>query len=524
MERFVSEKITSEELSILDNNSEWLGIDKSLLMECAGYSLTTEIISRYQLNKNTKVVIFAGTGNNGGDGFVVARHLASQGIPVFVILLGGPDKIRTLESKSNWDVLLNLEHSVKRKIITDSKNLEKIKDFIRNDLKYRVIIDGLLGTGIQGKIREPISSCITMINALKKEDIRFNVVSIDVPSGMDPNSGKINDMAVKADLVITFHRKKAGFKSSNNSIKEVIVKPIGIPIEANIVVGRGDLLPTLKKRQKNNHKGQFGKILVIGGSKNYTGAPAYSSMTAIQFGCDLVITYVPDVISNVLRSYSPDMIVRSNHGESLNMDSFEEIKLLIDWADCILIGPGLGTESQTEKLLVNLLRILVENNKKFVLDADALKLIKDHLKIIKGSQCILTPHEGELKIMTGISLPPHDEVENRGKILHDLAKKLDVTLILKGSFDYIASKNKIKINKTGCPEMSIGGTGDVLAGLCACFLGTGNEIFQSACSAAFLNGYIGEHCKSVIGPRFTAMDMIKAINEVILKLKKKIST
>ena len=100
---------------------------------------------------------------------------------------------------------------------------------------------------------------------------------------------------------------------------------------------------------------------------------------------------------------------------------------------------------------------------------------------------------------------------------------MDVTIILKGSFDYIASKNKIKINKTGCPEMSIGGTGDVLAGLCACFLGTGNDTFQSACSAAFLNGYIGEQCKSIIGPRFTAIDMIKAINEVILGLQKTIS-
>ncbi|MHA1670947.1 MAG: NAD(P)H-hydrate dehydratase [Promethearchaeota archaeon] len=521
MERYISKKITSEELSILDNNSEWLGIDKSLLMECAGYSLTTEIINKYQLTKNTKVVIFAGTGNNGGDAFVVARHLASQRIPVFVLLLGNPDKIRTRESKSNWDVLLNLEHSIERKIIKDSKDLVKIKDYIENDMEYRVIIDGLLGTGIQGKIREPISSCITMINRLKKDDNRFNVVSIDVPSGMDPNNGKVSDMGVKADLVVTFHEKKAGFKSSNDYIKEVIVKPIGIPLEASILVGRGDLLQTLKKRQKNNHKGQFGKILIIGGSKSYTGAPAYSSLAAIHFGCDLVITYVPDLISIVLKSYSPDLIVRSTPGDWLNMDSFDEIKNLINWADSILIGPGLGNESQTKKLVINLVKTLVEKKKKFVLDADALKFIKDSLEIIKGSQCILTPHEEELKIMTGVSLPPHDEVEKREKILLALAKKLDVTLILKGPYDYIASKSKIKINKTGCPEMSIGGTGDVLAGFCACFLGTGNSVFQSACSAAFLNGYLGEHCKSIIGPRFTAMNMIDAINEVILEFQQK---
>ncbi len=522
MERFISEKITSEEISILDNNSEWLGINKILLMECAGYSLATEIINKYQLNNTAKVVIFAGTGNNGGDAFVVARHLASQCIPSLVILVGDPDKIRTKESKSNWDILLNLEYFIERKVIKDSANLIEIKDLIKNNLKNKVIIDGLLGTGIQGKIREPISSCITTINDIKKEDDRFNIVSIDIPSGMDPNSGKVSDVAVVADLVVTFHKKKLGFKSKNDYIKEVIVKPIGIPIEASIVVGRGDLLPTLKKRQMNDHKGQFGQILVIGGSKNYTGAPTYPSLTAIHFGCDLVITFVPEIISNVVRGYSPNLIIRSSPGEWLNMDSFDEIKRLINWADCILIGPGLGIESQTEKLLENVLHYLVENDKKFVLDADALKLIKNHLEIIKGSQCILTPHEGELKIMTGITLPSHEKVEDRVKILHDLAKKLDVTIIVKGHIDYIASKNKVKLNKTGCPEMAMGGTGDVLAGLCTCFVSTKNDMFQSACSATFLNGYLGEYCKSEIGPRFTTMDMIKNVNNVILKLQETI--
>jgi NAD(P)H-hydrate epimerase len=519
MERLNSEKISSEEVSILDDNAEWLGIPKSHLMECAGYSFAMEIVNKYDLDEKSKVVILCGTGNNGGDGFVIARHLSSFGMKSLVVLMGLPEKIRTREAKLNWNIISNhLTHSIQIEIINNAKEITKLKKSI-TDKKYNILIDGLLGTGIKGKIREPLSSAINMINSIKEKNATsINIISIDVPSGLDPNTGVISDKAVKADLVVTFHRNKLGMKEQTEYIKEICVKSIGIPEEASLFVGRGDLIPTLKIRTKNTHKGQFGKVLVIGGSKNYSGAPAYTSLTSINFGIDLVKTFAPQVVGDVIRGYSPNMIVRTSPGDWLNLEAFDEISEIIEWSDSIVIGPGLGLEKETEDLLVELLKKIKKEKKPLVLDADALKLVKTHLDLIKGHPVILTPHEGELNIMTGVKLPPADNIEERGKIIFNLAKKLGVTLLVKGVYDYISNGNYLKINRTGCPEMSIGGTGDVLAGLCACFNATENDTFKSACSAAFINGYVGEYCKKVVGPRFTAMDLIERINEAILEL------
>jgi len=521
MERFISDKISSEELAILDNNSEWLGIPKSHLMECAGYSFATEIMAQGLVNEKSKVAIYCGTGNNGGDGFVVARHLSSYGVKVLVILVGTPDKISTEEAKINWNIVYNnLTYSIKVDFIRDSTDAIKIEKLIEKDQNYSLIVDALLGTGISGKLREPISSTIdTMNNLTERLGDRVKIVSIDVPSGLDPDTGEIFDKAINADLVITFHKFKKGLKKTKKY--QIIEKSIGIPQEANLFVGRGDLLPNLKSRKLNTHKGEFGKVLVIGGSKNYSGAPAYASLACIHFGCDLVISYVPEVIGDVIRSYSPNMIVRTSPGKWLTTKASEELLWLMDWANAIVIGPGLGTDPTTEELLVKLLENNTSADKSLVIDADALKLVKPHLNLIKGKKVILTPHEGELKMMTDTDLAPYDKIEKRGLEVFKIAKKLDITLLAKGPFDYISNGNMLKINKTGCPEMSIGGTGDVLAGLCASFLTTGSNPYQAACSAAFLNGYLGEYCKKTIGPRFTTMDMITSINDGILSLIEK---
>ncbi len=520
MERLNSEKISSEQMAILDNNAEWLGLPKGYLMECAGYSFATEIVKRYDLNENSKVLIFCGTGNNGGDGFVVARHLSSFHVKSKVILLGNPMKIRSEEANLNWNIISNsLTYMIETSIINDSTDIVNLGILIDKERPdYKLIIDGLLGTGIRGKVREPVATAIDFINEVRTHQ-KIPVASIDVPSGLDPDTGEAADKAVKADLVITFHRNKKGMKVDNEYISEIIVKPIGIPTEAKLFLGRGDFLNALKYRKKDFHKGQFGRMLVIGGSKNYSGAPAFSSLTGIKFGLDLVITYTPQVIADVLRSYSPNMIVRSYKGDWLNMDSFEEIAWLIDWANAILIGPGMGEKPETEELLVNLLKKIKAEQKSFVLDADALKLVKNHLNLLKGQSCILTPHEGEFKIMTEIDLPPYEQIKKRGNKISEIAKDLELTLLVKGPYDYITNGTILKINRTGCPEMAVGGTGDVLAGLCSAFLATENSPYLSACSAAFLNGYLGEYCKEKIGPRFNALDMVYNLNDAILKLR-----
>jgi len=519
MDEFNSERITSEEMGILDSNSEWLGIPKSHLMECAGYSMAMEIIKRFDLDRFSKVLIFCGTGNNGGDGFVVARHLSSFGVKSIVVLVGDPQNIRTDEAILNWNIINNyLNISIETKIIKDSSNISDIAILLEDDKNVKLLIDGLLGTGIKGRIREPIGTSIQFINEVHKQ-FEIPVVSIDVPSGLDPNTGEVTDKAVKADVVVTFHRKKEGLHPKTEYIQELVVKSIGIPYEAKLFIGRGDVLPTLKQRKKDNYKGQFGRLFVIGGSINYSGAPAYASLAGIEFGCDLVITHVPEIVGDVLRSYSPNMIVRTSKGKWLGLDAEKDIMKIIDWANTVIIGPGMGTNQETEDLFVKILNQWNYADKSLVIDADGLKFIRNHFKLIKDKNAILTPHQGEFKIMTGLNLPAYDKIEERGTIIQETAKKLSATLLVKGPYDYISDGNILKINRTGCPEMSIGGTGDVLAGLCGCFLTTGNKPFQSACAAAFLNGYIGEYCKETIGSRFTALDMINNINNGLLNLK-----
>ena len=518
MERFNSEKISAEDVAIADNNAQWLGIPLIHLMEIAGYSIADEIVKRYKLSEKSTVAIFCGTGNNGGDGFVVARQLAAFNVKSLVILVGTPEKIRTHASQFNWEVIRNkINYMVKTIIVRDSTELEKIRLLKADNKNLSLIVDGLLGTGVSGKIREPISTVIDVINKISGEN-GIEVVSIDLPSGMNPDTGEILDKAVRADLVVALHRIKKGLDNNSEYIKEVVIRSIGIPYEANIFVGKGDLISTLKTRNIDNHKGQFGRMLVIGGSKNYSGAPAYTSLAGINFGIDLVITYVPEVVGDVIRKYSPNMIVRTNPGKWLNIKAYDEISELIEWSNAVVIGPGLGLQEETEELLLKLLEKLNHEKKSYVLDADSLKLVKNHLELLKGQNVILTPHEGELKIMTGTDLPSYNQIEERSKAILKIAKKHDFTLLVKGPYDYISNGKEIKINRTGCPEMSIGGTGDVLAGLCAAFLATDNNLFKSACSGAFLNGIIGEYCEKNIGMRFTAVDMISNINSAIKKL------
>ncbi|MBY8991841.1 MAG: NAD(P)H-hydrate epimerase, partial [Candidatus Lokiarchaeota archaeon] len=371
MERFNSEKISAEDVAIADNNAQWLGIPLIHLMECAGYCIADEIIKRYNLKDKSTVAIFCGTGNNGGDGFAVARQLAAFNIKSLVILVGSPEKIRTHASQFNWKVIRNnINHLVKTLIIRDSTEIEQIRLLSENSKDLGLIIDGLLGTGVSGEIREPISTAIDVINRLRRER-GVKVVSIDLPSGMNPNTGEVLHKAVRADLVISLHRIKKGLDTNSEYIDEIVTRSIGIPYEATIFVGTGDLIPTLKIRDVDNHKGNFGRMLVIGGSINYSGAPAYTSIAGINFGLDLVITYVPEVVGDVIRNFSPNIIVRTSPGKWLDIKSYDEISELIEWSNAIVIGPGLGVQKESENLLINLIEKLNSDKKSYVLDADA---------------------------------------------------------------------------------------------------------------------------------------------------------
>lgn len=481
-------KISVKEMQIQDKNSTDYGIRPATLMECAGYSAAQTLIHKCQLKKGNHVIILCGTGNNGGDGFVIARHLLAAQMNVSLYLSGHPDHIRTNEAKHNWDILGLLYLNLQTYIIKDSSFFDSLsKERVTANKKCKVVVDCLLGTGIKGKVREPIRSSINFINSFSETSTK--IVSIDVPSGIDPNTGEKADYWVQSDLLITFHQEKLGFKKIDT---EIIVNPIGIPIDTDLFVGSGDIQFSIPKRVKSNHKGQHGKVLIIGGSSLYSGAPALAGMAALQMGIDLVYIFAPKSVADVIRTYSPNLIVRSGVEDNLCWKDVPKIKELLGKVDAVVLGPGLGTDSETEKAFPYIISLLKEKNKPTVIDADAIRLCKLLKAELKELKVVITPHKNEYQELTGKKLPDQKLIQKRIKSLEKTASDWGTTFLVKGRYDYISNGNISRINKTGVPEMAVGGTGDILTGIVASLLSLRVGPFDAACCAAFLNGKLGE--------------------------------
>lgn len=247
------EIITSEEMTVADENSEYLGIPRILLMENAGKAVADHLKEHFKDSRGKFVTIFCGTGNNGGDGMVAARHLAGYGCRVLVIFLGSPDKIRTYEASKNFIAINSMKTTIEIVIVKDVATLESVTDKIKNS---DAIVDGIFGTGIKGEIKDPWSTAIKQINALGKY-----IVAIDVPSGLDPDTGAVAGTAVKANTTITFHKIKPGLLTEQGRMLsgKIIVSSIGVPPEAELVAGPGDLRVSMSYIGRD--KGRLGVVL-----------------------------------------------------------------------------------------------------------------------------------------------------------------------------------------------------------------------------------------------------------------------
>lgn len=526
-------KLTVKEMNILDQNTTDYGVPVDFLMECAGYSAAMTIVNKFNLNKkpnDSKILIICGTGNNGGDGFVIARHLAALKINATVILVGDPTDIKTQHALLNWKIICNLFLNIKINIIRDSSFFTgKDNNQLQEIEKSNIIIDCLLGTGVKGKIREPIKSAIEFINSLKKSknNPKCNIISIDIPSGMDPDTGKISDICVECDLLITFHREKIGLQKSSLRIPEIIVNPIGIPEESDLFIGTGNLKTNIKNRNSNNYKGQHGKVLVIGGSEQYSGAPALSAMAALAMDMDLVIVYAPNSISNVIRSYSPNLIVKDGKSKNICIEDLEDIFKLIDWADSIIIGPGIGLSQSTKDAVGKVIKYCIDKGKPVVVDADAIKISANLKDILKNNQVIFTPHAAEFLSLTGKNLPNDEKMAEKLQIIESSATELKSIIVLKGKWDYISDGNRTKINRTGVPEMAVGGTGDILTGIIGALCALGIDRFEAACIGAYISGKLGEefqllHANEEGGyiKTFKSSDLIGIIPIILAKFLK----
>ncbi|MFX0096262.1 MAG: NAD(P)H-hydrate dehydratase [Candidatus Hodarchaeota archaeon] len=498
--------ITVEEMRIADRNSGYLGVSPHILMENAGRGVA-DVINNSHKVEGKKIVVFCGLGNNGGDGFVAARHLAGLGATVCLILMGHPDRIHTPEALRNWIILDRMRLTVNKVIFADFSESSKVKDLVSD---ADIVVDAILGTGFSGKLKDPITTAVNIINSstgLK--------VAVDAPTGVDASTGKISDGAVEADLTITFHKAKPGLLKAHKHVGQLIVTGIGIPPEAEIIAGPGDVEVIQKSRGPYAKKGEFGKILVIGGGSYYHGAPIFVAFAALRAGADLAIIATPSSVVDAVRSFSPNLIVRSLPGDVLTEDAIPSLKGLIDWASCVAIGPGLGVEAETTDAVLQILDLIKESNKSTLVDADAIKAMAEKKTILNGVPAVLTPHAGEYAKLTGEILPPPEELEKRIDRIMKTARELGVVLLLKGHEDIISDGKRYKINTTGNPGMTVGGTGDVLSGVASTFLSQGSNPFRAAISAAFINGRAGDLAVDKLGHHIVATDVIEMIPKAI---------
>lgn len=504
---------------VTDLNCEYLGLSRLCLMESAGKSLAEEIgkIAVYTFSKPVKIIIFAGSGGNAGDAFVATRYLLNKGYDVDIYMLTQENKIKSNDAKSNFKILENLKPRLSHLKIYNLATVEDINscELVNSDeFSDFIIIDAILGTGIKGKLRDKVRRAIEVINESKGLKI-----SVDIPSGMNALTGKIEDLAVKPDYTISFHKIKTGVRiSDEEKVGGLVTADIGIPFEAEYFINYGDMIK-LNKRSNKSHKGNNGKVLVIGGSKDYFGAPAISGMAAISSGVDLVYIVAPESASMAIKSFSPDLIVKSLEGDYLSLKHLDEILKLSNSVDAVLIGPGASINDETAKLF----NVLITKIKKpIVLDADALKQVE--ISLIKDRKdIILTPHLSEFKslfkvkndLKLDIDTYDFNKVDENITEFQKITNSIDASVIVKGKYDLILFKNKFKINKTGNPGMTVGGTGDALAGISVSLFAQGLNSFDASSLASFINGLAGDKAYEDKGYAFSASDLISNIGFVI---------
>jgi NAD(P)H-hydrate epimerase len=480
------------DMNVIDSNASTMGISRLTLMENAGRSIAN-------ISKPCKVTIFAGTGGNGGDGFVAARHLLNMDFEVDIYFLGHPSDIKSTESLKNWEILKNINiktNSLEIHVIKDSSQLESTNS--------AVVVDAILGTGIKGNIREPVSSAVDIIN-----NSGGTVIAVDIPTGLDPQTGMVNHKAVEADFTITFHKQKKGIKNGDKKyLGTIVVCDIGIPREVELYTGPGDLL-RLNGRETNSHKGQNGNVLVVGGSNEYSGAPALAALSALRSGADISIVACPTSVASPIRSYSPDLIVKGLSDNYINFDDTSKILEISKKADSMVIGCGIGMEEETSLALNEMIEKI---QKPIVIDADALKILDSNLISEHRNEIVLTPHKAEFKAFFGVDIP--EKLSQKIDIVSEYSKECTCTVVLKGNVDIISNGESVKLNDTGNPGMTVGGTGDVLAGLIGGLLAQGHNAYESAYLGAFINGTAGDIAKKEYGYNYLASDVLKYIPKV----------
>ncbi|UCD92983.1 MAG: NAD(P)H-hydrate dehydratase [Methanobacteriota archaeon] len=471
-----------EEVKVLDINSEYHGVPTIRLMENAGQAVADVVRKKFDV-VGKSVLVVCGTGNNGGDGFVAARYL-NEHCTVRVVLAKRTEDIQTAIATKNF---ARIEDEME--IVESASNLGNM---IRS---ADVIVDALLGIGISGKLREPHRSIVKRINKSKKP-----VVSIDVPSGLG------TDLAIRPGITVALHDRKEGQTKENSG--QILVRGIGIPEEAELYAGPGSFV-YYPIPAEDSHKGDNGRILVVSGGP-YTGAAALTGIAAYRMGADLVQIATPKKSYGVIASFSPSLIVHPLSSDILVPEDIPQIAEIAKRAEAIVVGPGLGAEKETLTAIGDLIKSV---DKPYVIDADGITAVAKDMSCLKKRKGIMTPHNTEFKRLAKKKVGK--TLESQIKQVSALASSTKFTILRKGRVDIISDGKKVRLNETGNQAMTVGGTGDILAGLCGALLSKDVEPFNAARMAAFTSGYAGQlaFIKKSFG--MMPMDVVEEIPNVL---------
>ena len=463
-----------------------LGIPGIILMENAAKNIFDTILKTLpEVNTFENIGIICGKGNNGGDGFALARHFINNGFNVSIVSIGKASELK-------GDALTNFE--ITKKIISKKENSEIIFYKTPRDLSCffdcELIIDAMLGTGAKGALKEPYSTIVQFVNELE-----ILKVAVDVPTGLDADNGS-GDVIFEADLTVTLAEYKTGlfFEKGYAYAGEVEKSSIGIgedyfdelPVE-NYLIEPEDVFTGLPLKEINAHKYSSGKVLTIAGSGEFPGAACLASKAVLKCGGGASILAFPNSIKATVQSKLDEVVVNAyedNGREYLSTNNISELEEKIKWANVVSIGSGLGRVEETQKAVIDILNKYPE--KKFVIDADGIFALQKKYKKVNLADKVLTPHHKEFSDLLGISLEDlKNNLLNYGK---KFSKSTSSYLVLKGAPTIIFNPDgEAFINTAGNAGMAKFGTGDVLTGIIAGFLAQSEAIEESLISAVYLH-------------------------------------
>lgn len=455
---------------------EKLKVPGIILMENAAL----KVLKNLEIQKYNSYAIICGKGNNGGDGFAVARHLAILQKNIEVFLVGSEDGM-TQDCRANYNILKNM--GIRINNIHNLEDANELRDSIE---RSNVTVDALFGTGLMRTLEGIYDLVISIIN----ENSSYTI-SIDVPSGFNNDSGKIMGNSVRANKTITFELYKRGFLNygSNRYTGEVVVENIGIPSstvdrfhEKEFILDEVMVKARLKERDIYGHKGDYGRVLLIAGSKGFTGAAYLVTEAAVRSGAGLITLCCSEDIQPILST-------KLTEAMTINFNETERLMDIINKSNCIAVGPGMGNKEST----LNTVKFVLEKSVcPIVIDADGINVLKENLELLKNKEIpvILTPHVGEMSRITGLSIEYIQE--NRIEVSKNFAKEYKVVVILKGYNTVITDGVTVIINPTGNSSMASGGMGDCLTGIIASLIGQGYRPLEAAALAVYIHGYSGD--------------------------------